>query len=176
MNLHSAAELVQRAADTQTCLNDELREGMRVVAKAVHRQSIELDKYRTILNARLKIDRLTEATDLGDLVRREGAASGWLDALREEGLLSEPAYLNLSAELLAAFSKAREALSSTRIDAEPEFDGERYTAGLVYVSGGNLTPAGAEEGTNAPYYFGHTVIQAFEVGAAWQAQRSAKAE
>lgn len=39
MTLLKAAELVQKAADTQTCLNDELRENMRVVAKAAHAQA-----------------------------------------------------------------------------------------------------------------------------------------
>lgn len=36
MTLRKAAQAVQRAADTQTCLNEELRASMRTVAKAAH--------------------------------------------------------------------------------------------------------------------------------------------
>jgi len=49
---------------------------------------------------------------------------------------------------------------------------ERYTAGLEYVAYGGLDADGHEDETNAPYYFGHTAIQAFEAGAVWQAKRS----
>lgn len=51
-------------------------------------------------------------------------------------------------------------------------DSERYTAGLAFVASGGLDPDGHENETNAPYYFGHSAIQAFEAGAVWQAKRS----
>lgn len=53
-------------------------------------------------------------------------------------------------------------------------DGERYTAGLAYVASGSLNPDGHEVETNAPYYFGHSAIQAFEAGAQWQAKHGIK--
>lgn len=55
--------------------------------------------------------------------------------------------------------------------ARTDFDGERYTAGLEYVASGSLDPDGREVETNAPYYFGHSAIKAFEAGAQWQAKR-----
>lgn len=58
------------------------------------------------------------------------------------------------------------------VASDPDFDSERYTAGLAYVAHGNLEAGGHEDETNAPYYFGHSVITAFEAGAAWQAQRN----
>lgn len=56
--------------------------------------------------------------------------------------------------------------------ASTDSDGERYTAGLEYVASGSLDPDGHEVETNAPYYYGHSAIQAFEAGAQWQAKRS----
>jgi hypothetical protein len=53
-------------------------------------------------------------------------------------------------------------------------DSERYTAGLAYVANGGLDADGHEDETKAPYYFGHSAIQAFEAGAVWQAKRSAE--
>jgi len=53
-----------------------------------------------------------------------------------------------------------------------DYNGERYIAGLEYVANGGLDPDGHEHETNAPYYFGHSAIQAFEAGAVWQAKRS----
>lgn len=53
-------------------------------------------------------------------------------------------------------------------------ESERYTAGLEYVANGGLDADGHEDETNAPYYYGHSAIQAFEAGAVWQAKRSAE--
>ncbi|MHC8403528.1 hypothetical protein ACYZTX_29915 [Pseudomonas sp. MDT1-17] len=52
------------------------------------------------------------------------------------------------------------------------FDGERYTAGLAYLVDGHLEADGHEDKTNAPFYFGHSAIKAFEAGAVWQVQRN----
>lgn len=54
----------------------------------------------------------------------------------------------------------------------PDFDSERYTAGLAYVADGNLEADGHEAESNAPFYFGYSAIKAFEAGAIWQAQRN----
>ncbi|MFP3852398.1 hypothetical protein [Pseudomonas sp. W5-01] len=53
-----------------------------------------------------------------------------------------------------------------------DYDGERFTAGLAFLMGGHLEADGHEDETDAPYYFGHSAIQAFEAGAVWQAQRT----
>lgn len=68
------------------------------------------------------------------------------------------------------FKTARAAQVST------DFDGKRYTAGLAYVANAGLDPDGHEDETNAPFYFGHSVIQAFEAGAVWQAKRSTEGQ
>jgi len=54
---------------------------------------------QTVENARRKIAQLQDATDAGDLLHRHGVASGWLAALRLEGLLDEAAFRELSEEL-----------------------------------------------------------------------------
>ncbi len=54
---------------------------------------------QTVENARRKIAQLQDATDEGDLIHRHGVASGWLAALRLEGLLDEPTFRELSEEL-----------------------------------------------------------------------------
>ncbi|MDZ5605323.1 hypothetical protein SJI00_21340 [Pseudomonas sp. RP23018S] len=63
------------------------------------------------------------------------------------------------------------ASGSQNLPKDNATDGERYTAGLVFVASGSLDPDGHEVETNTPYYFGHSVIQAFEAGAHWQARR-----
>jgi hypothetical protein len=70
------------------------------------------------------------------------------------------------ADLERLYPKGSDGKSST------DLDGERYIAGLEYVTNGGLDPDGHEDETNAPYYFGHSAIQAFEAGAVWQSQRS----
>lgn len=52
-----------------------------------------------------------------------------------------------------------------------DYDGERYIAGLAYMVDGHLEADGHEDETNAPFYFGHSAIKAFEAGAVWQVQR-----
>lgn len=43
MTLLNAAKQVQKAAETQTCLNDELRADMRTVARAAHTLATDKD-------------------------------------------------------------------------------------------------------------------------------------
>lgn len=65
-----------------------------------------------------------------------------------------------------------EALAPTASNADS--NDEVYVAGLAYLVDGNLQADGYEDETNAPYYFGHTAIKAFEAGAVWQAKRGGK--
>lgn len=58
--------------------------------------------------------------------------------------------------------------SAPNTSSNADFDGERYIAGLAYLVDGHLEADGHEDETNAPYYFGHSTIQVFEAGAAWQ--------
>lgn len=62
--------------------------------------------------------------------------------------------------------------SAPNTASNADFDGERYIAGLAYLVDGRLEADGHEDDSNAPYYFGHSAIQAFEAGAVWQVQRS----
>jgi hypothetical protein len=66
MTLLKAVEMVQQAADTQTCLNDELRASMRVVAKAAHTLASD-ETYQT------------ETTGLKDLIHHAWIHSGYRD-------------------------------------------------------------------------------------------------
>lgn len=63
----------------------------------------ELNKPQSLANARKKIAQLHDATDRGDLVRAHAVASGWIAALRMEGLIDMPAFHELSTELGDAF-------------------------------------------------------------------------
>ncbi|MFJ7794627.1 hypothetical protein [Pseudomonas sp. NPDC096950] len=62
--------------------------------------------------------------------------------------------------------------SAARASGVPVHDAKRYLAGLTYVNDENVEADGLESGTNAPYYFGHSIITAFEAGAIWQAQQT----
>lgn len=46
-----------------------------------------MNNPQTIENTRRKIAQLGDASDEGDLIHRNGVASGWLAALRLEGLI-----------------------------------------------------------------------------------------
>lgn len=65
---------------------------------------------RTIETARKKIAQMLDSADPDDLIYRHGVASGWLAALRLEGLLDEPTFRELSEELEEAH-RARAARS-----------------------------------------------------------------
>ena len=80
--------------------------------------TIQQDKPQTIDTARKKIAQLADASDTGDLIRREGVASGWLAALRLEQLLSMPVFEELSGGLQEAFRAARDALPAEMTAAE----------------------------------------------------------
>lgn len=54
----------------------------------------------------------------------------------------------------------------------PVHDAKRYIAGLTYVDEENLEADGRESETNAPYYYGHSIVTAFEAGAVWQDQQT----
>ena len=71
----------------------------------------------------------------------------------------------LAAQLVIAESVAR-------ASGVPIHDAERYIAGLTYVDEENLEADGHEAETNAPYYYGHSIVTAFEAGAVWQGQRT----
>ncbi|MEO8644934.1 hypothetical protein [Pseudomonas sp.] len=66
--------------------------------------------------------------------------------------------------------------SAARASGVPVHDAKRYLAGLTYVNDENLEAGGHESGTNAPYYFGHSIITAFEAGAIWQGQQISDSE
>lgn len=68
--------------------------------------------------------------------------------------------------------KAVKQVSDVSAEMAKHPDSERYAAGLAFVASGGLDPDGHENETNAPYYFGHSAIQAFEAGAVWQAKHS----
>jgi len=92
----------------------------------------------------------------------------------------ERVQLDPAAVSLSPIEQARKAAlillveSSPQAPANTDIDGERYSAGLAYVANGNIEPDGHEDETNAPYYFGHSAINAFEAGAIWQGQRCAQ--
>ncbi|BAU77443.1 hypothetical protein ppKF707_4936 [Metapseudomonas furukawaii] len=64
--------------------------------------SIELNKPQTLANARKKIAQLSDARHQGDLTYQYAVASGWLSALRLEGLIDSSTFTELSAELNAS--------------------------------------------------------------------------
>lgn len=66
MTLRKAAEAVQKAAESQTCLNDELRASMRTVAKAAHTLASD-SSYQT------------ETAGLKDLIHHAWIHSGYRD-------------------------------------------------------------------------------------------------
>lgn len=65
----------------------------------------EQNQAQTILTARKKIAQLGDASDKGDLIYRFGVASGWISALRLEGLLGVAVFEMLHSELLDAFTE-----------------------------------------------------------------------
>ncbi|AVX93144.1 hypothetical protein PkP19E3_33935 (plasmid) [Pseudomonas koreensis] len=71
----------------------------------------------------------------------------------------------LAAQLIIAESVAR-------ASGVPVHDAKRYIAGLTYVHEENLEADGHEAETNAPYYYGHSIVTAFEAGAIWQGQQT----
>lgn len=71
----------------------------------------------------------------------------------------------LAAQLLIAESAAR-------ASGAPVHDAKRYIAGLTYLNEENLEADGHEAETNAPYYFGYSMVTAFEAGAIWQGQQT----
>lgn len=75
----------------------------------------------------------------------------------------------LAAQLVIAESAARASGASVH-------DSKRYIAGLTYLTEENLEAAGHEAETNAPYYYGHSIVTAFESGAVWQDQQSTKSK
>lgn len=88
----------------------------------------------------------------------------------------ERAQLDPGVASLPPIERALKAAALLLMESAPDtenadYDGERYTAGLAFVDG-QLAADGHEDETNAPYYFGHSAIQAFEAGAVWQAQRT----
>ncbi|MOA61626.1 hypothetical protein D3C78_1868110 [compost metagenome] len=58
------------------------------------------------MNARKKIAQLEDATDAGDLLHRHGIASGWLAAVRLEGLIDSATFEQLAIELDDAYRAA----------------------------------------------------------------------
>ncbi|MCK1788995.1 hypothetical protein [Pseudomonas violetae] len=66
MTLLKAAGAVKAAADTQTCLNDELRASMRTVARAAHTLATD-EAYRA------------ETAGLKDLIHHMWIHSGYAD-------------------------------------------------------------------------------------------------
>lgn len=66
MTLQKAADMVQQAADTQTCLNDELRASMRTVANAANTLAND-ERYEA------------ETAGLKDLVHHAWIHSGYRD-------------------------------------------------------------------------------------------------
>lgn len=66
MTLRKAAEMVQHTAETQTCLNDELRASMRTVAKAAHTLASD-ESYQA------------ETAGLKDLIHHAWIHSGYRD-------------------------------------------------------------------------------------------------
>lgn len=79
----------------------------------------EQNKAQTIITARKKIAQLGDANDRGDLIYRFGVASGWVSALRLEGLLDSAAFDTLNGELLDTFSEV-----GRHLDVEPIDDHE----------------------------------------------------
>jgi hypothetical protein len=71
---------------------------------------IEQNKPQTVATARKKIDQLHDSTDPGDLVYRYAVASGWLAALRTEGLVDRPTFDALMSELNETHGEVRESL------------------------------------------------------------------
>lgn len=63
----------------------------------------EKNSSQTLSNARNRIMQLVDASDPGDLVFRYGVASGWLSALRTEGLLDDRIFDTLYGELNEVF-------------------------------------------------------------------------
>ncbi|WP_223518261.1 hypothetical protein [Pseudomonas sp. BF-R-21] len=70
-----------------------------------------MNSPQTVANARKKIAQLADASDRGDLVYRQGVASGWLSALRLEGLVDRTAFDTLFTELNAAYQEVGDTLS-----------------------------------------------------------------
>lgn len=62
--------------------------------------------------------------------------------------------------------------SAARASGVPVHDTKRYLAGLSYVNDENLEADGCEAETNVPYYYGHSIVTAFEAGAVWQGQQT----
>jgi hypothetical protein len=79
--------------------------------------------------------------------------------------LPPPEQARIAAQLIIAESAAR-------ASGMPVHDAKRYIAGLTYLNEGNLEVSGHEAETNAPYYFGHSIVTAFEAGAIWQGQQT----
>jgi len=65
----------------------------------------EQNQAQTISTARKKIAQLGDASDRGDLIYRFGVASGWISALRLEGLFGLAVFEMLNSELLDAFTE-----------------------------------------------------------------------
>ncbi|MDK8264878.1 hypothetical protein QP835_11380 [Pseudomonas oryzihabitans] len=53
---------------------------------------------RTIETVRKKIDQNRDASDEGDLIHRNGVASGWIACLRLQGLIDEHTFMELTSE------------------------------------------------------------------------------
>lgn len=62
---------------------------------------------RTIETVRKKIDQIRDASDEGDLIHRDGVASGWIACLRIEGLIDEPTFRELTSERIHTAEEVR---------------------------------------------------------------------
>lgn len=67
---------------------------------------------RTIETVRKKIDQIRDASDEGDLIYRNGVASGWIACLRLEGLIDEHTFNELTREQNQAEEEVRATLVS----------------------------------------------------------------
>lgn len=59
-----------------------------------------------------KIDQIRDACDEGDLIRRNGVASGWIACLRLEGLIDEDTFTELTSEQNQLAEEVRAAVVS----------------------------------------------------------------
>lgn len=132
----------------------------------------------TYLNlVRIKLSKIARA-ERRYIDRAEEHVRAYAEALADANIITDDErdeFYDLArqaAESAVRVYKSAEQPLACRASEGESFDTDRYTAGLEYVANGGLSPDGHEHVTNAPYYFGHSAIQAFEAGAAWQAKRS----
>lgn len=119
---------------------------------------IEMDKPQTIGNARKKIAQLADATNPGDLIRCEGVVSGWLAALRLEGLLSMTVFNELSDELLAAFRAARDILPADPAAPTSDDIAPLTAAEAIAKASKGIDDIGASQNMPAAQFcFGHAL-------------------